>query len=128
MKVNVSDFYTVHYLSKINNQNLLLIFVNPKLSKHDTTETFIVFLEKERSASLEKEVCFYLWSGDALKEQTHCSLSAATIHPSVFKETDEVVWFHGILQSINHLRRQAAGMKSHALLYLNSSQAFQEVE
>lgn len=54
MKVKVSNFYAVHYLSKINNQNLLLMFVNPKLSKHDSAKTFIVFLEKERSGSLEK--------------------------------------------------------------------------
>jgi len=95
-KVNVSDFYAVHYLSKINNQNLLLMFVNPKLSKPDSTKTFIMFLENESSGSLEKQVCFYLRSADALKEQIHCFVSAATIHPSAFKETDEGVWFHGI--------------------------------
>lgn len=54
MKVKVSSFYTVHYLSKINNQNLFLMFVNPKLSKHNSAKTFIVFLEKERSHSLEE--------------------------------------------------------------------------
>lgn len=85
MKVNVSNFYAVHYLSKINNQNLFLMFVNPKLSKCDSTETFIVFLENERSGSLEKQVCFYFRGGDVLKEQIRCSVSAATIHPSVFK-------------------------------------------
>lgn len=106
MKVNVSNFYAVHYLSKINNQNLLLRFVNPKLSKHDSTKTFIVFLENERSGSLEKQVCFYFRSGDASKKQICCSINAATIHLSVFKESDEVLWFHGILQSINHLHRQ----------------------
>lgn len=70
MKVKVSSFYGVHYLSKINNQNLLLLFVNLKLSKHDSAKTFIVFLEKERCGSLEKQVCFYSRNGDALKEQT----------------------------------------------------------
>lgn len=54
MKVNVSNFYAVHYLSKINNQNLLLMFVNPKLLKHDSTETFILFVGNERSGSLKK--------------------------------------------------------------------------
>lgn len=108
MKVNVSDFYVVHYLSKMNNQNLLLMFLNPKLSKHNSTKTLAVFLEKEKSGSLKKRVFFYLRSGDALKEQICCSVNVATIPLSVFKETDEVVWFHGILQSINHLHRQLA--------------------
>lgn len=54
MKVKVSSSYAVHYLSKINNQNLLLMLVNPKLSKDDSAKTFIMFLEEERSHSLEK--------------------------------------------------------------------------
>lgn len=54
MRVKVSSFYAVHYLSKINYQNLLMMFVNPKLSKHDSAKTFILFLENERSGSLEK--------------------------------------------------------------------------
>lgn len=58
MKVKVSSFYAVHYLFKINNQNLLLMFVNPKLLKYDSAKTFIVFLEKDRSSSLESRVVF----------------------------------------------------------------------
>lgn len=108
MKVNISNFYAIHYLSKINNRNLLLIFVNPKLSKGDSTKAFIVSLENERFGSLRKQICFYFRSGDASKEQICCSVSAATIHSSVFKETGEVLWFHDILQTINHLPRQLA--------------------
>lgn len=108
MKVNISNFYAVHYLSKINNQNLLLTFVNPKLSNRDSTTTFIVFLENERSGSLERQVCFYFRNGDALTEHIRCSVSAATISSSVFKEGSEVLWFYGVLQSINHLHRQLA--------------------
>lgn len=77
MKVKVSNFHAVHYLSKINNQNLLLMFANPKLSKHGSTSTFIVFFENERSGSLEKQIYFYFRSGDALKEQIHCSVSVS---------------------------------------------------
>lgn len=80
MKVKVSSFYVVHYLSKINSQNLLLMFVNPKLLNHGSAKTFIVFLEKDRSSSLEKQGCFYFRNGDTLKEQICCSASAVTTH------------------------------------------------
>lgn len=52
MKVNVSDFYVVHYLSKMNNQNLFLMLLNPKLSNRNSTKIFILFLENKRSSSL----------------------------------------------------------------------------
>lgn len=52
MKVNVSDFYVVHYLSKMNNQNLFLMLLNPKLSNSNSTKIFILFLENKRSSSL----------------------------------------------------------------------------
>lgn len=80
MKVKVSSFYAVHYLSKINNQNLLLMFVNPKLLKYDSAKTYIVFLEKDRFSSLEKQGCFDFRNSEALKEQMCCSESAVTIH------------------------------------------------
>lgn len=52
VKVNISNFYVVHYLSKMNNHNLLLMLLNPKLSNHNSTKIFILFLENKRSNSL----------------------------------------------------------------------------